>query len=294
MQTCGMWRDYLQLHLVVLAWGLTAILGKLIDLPPSAVVVWRTAIAVPGFALLALAMGHPLRLRKRESLLVFANGLVIGLHWVLFFLSARLSTASVCLAAMPTAMIWCSLMEPLVNGTRKWRAIELVVGCIMVGAVWLIYEVELRYWLGFTVGLGAALVAAVFAVVNKQQVSRWHYSVIGFYQMSGAFVAAFICLPILDDGAVDLWPNRGGDWIWILVLALVSTLGAYAAYMDVLRRVSVFTVNVIYNMEPVYGILLAILVFGQEEVMRPGFYAGAAIIVGVVFSVPMLRHRFPH
>lgn len=289
-----MWRNYLQLHLVVLAWGLTAILGKLIELPPSAVVAWRTAISVPGFAILAWICGQSLRVDRRGAAWLLGNGVLIGIHWVLFFLAARLSTASVCLAAMPTAMIWCSLMEPLFNGTRKWRLFELVVGAVMVGAVWLIYEVELRYWLGFTVGLGAALVAAVFAVINKQLVARWHYSTIGFYQMIGAFAAAVVCLPIMEPGGggfASAWPDRSADWLWILFLALFSTLGAYAAYMDVLRRVSVFTVNVIYNMEPIYGIILAVLVFGQEEVMRPGFYAGAAIIVGVVLLVPLFRSK---
>ena len=92
-------------------------------------------------------------------------------------------------------------------------------------------------------------------------------------------------------GFASAWPDRSADWLWILFLALFSTLGAYAAYMDVLRRVSVFTVNVIYNMEPIYGIILAVLVFGQEEVMRPGFYAGAAIIVGVVLLVPLFRSK---
>lgn len=286
-----MWRNYLQLHFVVLAWGLTAILGKLIELSPSAVVAWRTAISVPGFALLAWYCGKSLRVDRGGIAWLMGNGLLIGLHWVLFFLAARLSTASVCLAAMPTAMIWCSIIEPLFNRSRRWRPFELIVGAVMVGAVWLIYEVELRYWLGFTVGLASALVAAVFAVINKQLVARWHYSTIGFYQMMGAFLMAMVCLPLLDGGSFDLWPKREMDWFWIAFLALFSTLGAYAAYMDVLQRVSVFTVNVIYNMEPIYGIILAVLIFGREEVMRPGFYAGAAIIVGVVLVVPLLRTR---
>ena len=109
-----------QLHFVILAWGFTAILGKLITLPPVEITVWRTALAAVGLAIIALVSGTPLRLPRRVALLILGTGLIIGWHWMLFFLSARLATASVSLAALPTVMIWCSLLEPLVNGTRRW------------------------------------------------------------------------------------------------------------------------------------------------------------------------------
>lgn len=152
-------RDYLQLHLVVFAWGLTAILGKLILLSPVDVVLWRTLLAALGFALLAWLLGHRLKISAHRGAAMLGVGFILGLHWILFFWSARLSTASVCLAAMPTAMLWCSLIEPLIDGSRRWRLSELVVGTIMVGAVWLIYEFEFRYWLGFSVAIAAAVLA---------------------------------------------------------------------------------------------------------------------------------------
>jgi len=227
---------------------------------------------------------------RRAALQMIGTGMIIGWHWVLFFLSARLATASVCLAAMPTAMLWCSLIEPVVDGTRRWRLGEMVVGAVMVGAVWLIYQVEIEHWWGFTVALVSAVFAAVFAVINKQLVRRWHGLTIGAYQMAGALLGVVVALPFFAEGG-EPWLRvpSGADWGWLLVLALVCTVGAYLAYMDSLTRVSVFTVNVIYNMEPVYGIILAAVVFGQEEVMSGGFYAGAAIIVGVVLLLPWVR-----
>ena len=283
-------RDYLQIHLVVLAWGLTAILGRLIEVPAVEVVVWRTGIAALGFGLAARVWGVPLRVERRDALRLLGTGLLIGWHWVLFFLSARLATASIALAAMPTAMLWCSLMEPLVDGSRKWRPGELVVGGVMVGAVWLIYQVELSHWWGFTVGLAAAVLAAVFSVINKQLVKQWHGLTIGAYQMAGAFAGVVVALPwMAASGEAWLQAPSAIDWLWLTVLAVVCTVGAYLGYMDALKRVSVFTINVIYNMEPVYGIVLATLVFGAEEVMSAGFYAGAAIIVGVVVGLPWVR-----
>ena len=188
---------------------------------------------------------------------------------------------------MPTAMVWCSLIEPWINGTRRWRPLELIVGAVIVGAVWLIYEVEFRYWLGFSVGLAAALLAAFFSVISKQIVARTHYAVLGTYQMSGAALVSVIGWLWLEKAHVTTpgWD----DVLWLLLFASICTVWAYAGYMEVLRRLSMFTVNVIYNMEPIYGILLAALVFGSEEFMSSGFYLGAALIIGSVLLVPWLE-----
>ena len=222
-------------------------------------------------------------------LAMLAVGAILGLHWILFFWSARLATASVCLAAMPTAMLWCSVIEPVIDGSRRWRLAELLVGAVMVGAVWLIYQVEFRYWLGFSVAIASAVLAAFFATLSKQQVANdTHWSVMGCYQMAGACLAAFLSRPWLEGGFLPAMPDAASA-LWLAVLGLVCTAAAYAGFMDVLRRVSVFTVNVVYNMEPVYGIILAALVFGQAEYMSAGFYVGALVIVAVVLALPWIR-----
>jgi drug/metabolite transporter (DMT)-like permease len=282
-------RDMLQLHLVVLAWGLTAILGKLITLPPVEVTVWRTGLAAAGLVLIAIVAGIPLRVPRRAALQFLGTGLIIGWHWMLFFLSARLSTASVCLAAMPTIMVWCSLIEPLMNGTRRWSKAELLTGVVMVGAVWIIYEFEFRHWLGFTVGLASAFLAGIFAVINKFHTARHSPVILCGYQMVGACAACLALLPFFAEGRVGL-PSRP-DLLWLLVLSQVCTVGAYIGYLDVLRRMSVFTVNVVYNMEPVYGIVLAALVFGEKERMSGGFYLGAGIIIAIVMVMPWVERR---
>lgn len=283
-------RDYLQIHLVVLAWGFTAILGRWIDLPTVDLVIWRSGLAAFGFAVVALMTGQPLWADKRRAMKLMAVGCLLGWHWVMFFLSARLATVSVCLAAMPTAMLWCTLIEPLVDGSRKWSWVELIIGGIMVGAVWLIYQVELDLWWGFTVGLVGALLAALFSVLTKQMVGRLPGSVIGFYQLTGAMLGVLLVLPWMGD-AGGITAPKVSDWLWLLVLAWGCTVWAYLGYIDALTKFSVFIVNVIYNMEPVYGILLALLFFGEAEKMSPGFYVGAGIILTVVLVVPWARQR---
>jgi drug/metabolite transporter (DMT)-like permease len=283
------WRDYLQLHLVVLAWGFTAILGKLITMPALEMTVWRTGLAALGLALISLIWGFSLRAPPRIMFIMLGTGLLIGAHWVLFFLSARLATASVCLAAMPTIMLWCSLMEPLFNRSYRWSAGELLTGIVMVGAVWLIYHFEFKHWLGFTVGIASAFLGAVFAVINKLLTPHQPPMTICFYQMTGACVGCAATLPMLGAGQTFL--PSSSDLLWLLVLSQVCTVGAYVAYLDLLRRMSVFTINVIYNLEPMYGIVLAALIFGERERMSGGFYLGASVIIVAVLALPFFNRR---
>jgi drug/metabolite transporter (DMT)-like permease len=274
---------------VVLAWGFTAILGKLISIPAPEVTVWRTALAALGLAIIAKLRGMNLCLPRRVTLALLGTGVLIGWHWVLFFLSARLSTASVCLAAMPTIMVWCSVLEPLVNRTHRWSKAELLTGVVMIGAVWIIYNFEFRNWLGFTVGLVSAFIAAIFGVFNKLLTTRHSSILICFYQMVGACAACLVLLPFF--GKENLALPSALDFLWLLVLSQLCTVGAYIGYLDVLRRMSVFTVNVVYNLEPVYGIALAALIFGERERMSGGFYLGAGIIIAAVLALPWINRK---
>ena len=280
----------LVLHLVILAWAFTAILGKLISLPSLDMVVWRTGLATLGFVAIALAMRAPLRLAKRDAGILFGLGAILGLHWVLFFLSARLATASVSLAAMPTMLIWCTLMEPFVNGTRRWSRIELILGMVIIAAVWMIYAVELKHWFGFTIGIVSAHIASVYAIFNKQVVARYHFATLCAWQLGGACVAAWVLLPFVSGTALPEMPGAR-DLGWIVLFAIGCTVLPYAAFVYVMKRMSDFTVNVVYNLEPLYGMALATLIFGVKEQMTPGFYAGAAIIIASVLAVPWLQRR---
>ncbi len=276
------------LHLVILAWAFTAVLGKLIGLPAPDMVVWRTALATLGFAALAAFLRSPLRLSRRDACVVGGVGLLLGLHWVLFFLSARLATASVSLAAMPTMMIWCSLLEPLVNGTRRWSGVELLVGLVVIGAVWMIYGFEPGHWLGFTTGIASAFVASFYAVANKQIAGSFPFATLCAWQLGGACAASWLTLPLIEGRILPGIPGPR-DLAWLLLFAFGCTVLPYAAFVYVVRRLSVFTINVVYNLEPLYGILLAALVFGSCERMTPGFYAGAGILIAAVFAVPWLQ-----
>jgi drug/metabolite transporter (DMT)-like permease len=278
-------RDHLRLHLVVLAWGFTAILGRLIKLPAAEVVVFRTLFATLGLWGVARLLGVSVRVGSATALRLLATGGLIGMHWGFFFLSGKVSNATISVAGLPTTIVWCSLIECWFVPGKRLRWHEIVLGTLMVAAVWLILRFEVRYSLGFIFSLLAALMGSLFAVLNGQLAQRHHFSVISFYQMAGACTASLLALPFFGGLA---WP-KWADFGWLLVLSLVCTVFAYTAYVELLRRLSVFTINLVYNLEPVYGIVLAALILGEHRDLSIEFYSGVSVILASVLAYPFFQ-----
>lgn len=288
-------RDYIKLHWIVLLWGFTAILGRLIALPAAELVFYRAGLtAAVLFALLGWR-GPSVRLPWRATALLLGTGLLIGLHWTLFFLSAKISNVSVCLVALATTALWTSLLEPLMVRGRRVKAQEILLGVVVIVAMAGIFGAGFRYWPGFLVGMGAALAGTVFSIVNGRLAGRFHHQVIASYEIAGAclFCGLAVALPAW------CFPARfsmelgltGLDWLWLLLLSGVCTVYAYAEYLELLKRVSVFTISLAVNLEPVYGMILAALLFQEHQVLGPRFYGGALVILGAVAAHPFLDRR---
>jgi drug/metabolite transporter (DMT)-like permease len=210
-------RNHLLLQLVVLGWAFTAILGKLIQLPVLDMIVWRAGLASLGFAAVAWWLGQPLRISRAQALRLIAMGAVMGLHWVLFFHAGRISTASVSLAALPTLMIWCSVLEPLLDRSKSLQRGELVVGVVIVAAVWLIYQVEFRFAWGFTLSLLSVGLAALFAVVNRRWSAGNHFSTLLAFLFWRAAGSSLCLAPWTGAGCLffpwsALWALMGSTW----------------------------------------------------------------------------------
>jgi len=278
--------DQLKLHGVVLAWGLTAVIGVLIHLPALELVVWRTAIAAAALALLTPLLGGPLRVPARTALGLLASGALIGAHWMFFFGAAKVSNATITVAALPTTLIWSALLEWWWYGQRP-RPYEIVLGLLMIPAVWIMVRFEFRYSLGFWFSIGAAVVGSVFAVINGRLARRHHYATITFYQMLGACLSLIPWL--LARGGIR-WPALS-DLGWLLVLSLVCTVYAFTMYVELLRRISVFAVNLVYNLEPLYAMILASLFLGEHRELHPGFFLGVTLMISVVIAHPFLKRR---
>lgn len=287
-------KDFLTLHFIVLIWGFTAILGLLIEIPSVEVVFFRTLIASAGLWLLLKLWKKPLSIPSRKNLLmILGTGVLIAAHWILFFLSARISNASVCLAGMATCSLWTSLIEPLSQG-RKIRGFEVLLSIIAFVGIGVIFNVEFDYLSGLLTAVLSAFIASVFTVINGRLTKYYDPFVITFYEMVGACLATVMFFPIYRMYFVDslsLSPTAT-EWLYLGVLAIVCTVYAYSVSVELMKRLSAFSINLVVNLEPVYGIILALLIFGDSEEMSPGFYLGTLLILTSVLLYPLLNRRY--
>ncbi len=289
----GQQKDYLHLHFIVLVWGFTAVLGILIKLPPVEVVFYRTLIASFGLFIVILFRKASFRLGAFKSYLtVLGTGGLIAVHWITFFLSARISNISVCLVGMATCSLWTAIIEPI-SLKRKIKGFELVLGGVALVGISIIFNVEMDYLSGLSVAIVSALLAAIFSVINGKLSKKYDPYVISFYEMMGASGAIALFFPIYLHYAGGLQlAGSSMDFVYLVVLALVCTVYAYSASVELMKRLSVFSINLVVNLEPVYGIILALAIFQDSEKMSVGFYAGTALILASVLLYPMLNRRF--
>ena len=289
MSTANPVKDYAMLHFIVMIWGFTAILGLLISLPSLEVVFYRTLIAS---ALIGVGFAwkkSSLRVSRAELWKIMGTGVIVALHWVLFFGAARVSTASVCLAGMATTSLWTALIEPLAN-RKPVKLFEIFLGLMVLSGLYVIFRFELDYWLGLLMAVISALLGAVFSVINSKLTKRHEPFVLTFYEMLAACLFAGLLLPlntlVFPEESLLLIP-QGMDWIWLALLSGVCTVYAFSVSVELMRRISAFAVNLTINLEPVYGILLAVIIFGEKEQMTGGFYLGTLIILVSVLIYPV-------
>jgi len=287
-------KDYVKLHWIVFLWGFTAILGNEMTIPAIDVSMYRTGIA-------AIILFVFMRVRKKafdaqfsEIWPLLLTGVIIGSHWFLFFEAARLSTVSVTLAGMATATFWASLIEPLVK-KRKIAPVEVILGLVVIFGLYLIFRFEFTYALGLSVAVFSASLAALFSVLNSKFVERYNQYEITLYEMIGATVGMALVIPIykplvLQEEMLYAVPNLR-DWWLLAILAIVCTVYAFSVSVELMKRISAFMVNLTINLEPVYGILLALAIYGEKEQMSNGFYYGTLVILVAVLSYPFYKRQ---
>ncbi len=285
---------YLQLHFIVWIWGFTAILGRLISLSPIEIVFYRTLIAMVGMYLLMRWKHIPLRLSKVHALHILATGLIIALHWITFFLAARISNISLCLAGLATTSFWTSMIDPIVN-RRKIKFYEPILGLFSVVGIAIVFNASIDNYLGLVVAVISAILSATFTVINGRLIKKQSHYTITFYEMIGAFIGSACFLFVYQwiiEGENIAWDLSHMDLMYLLVLGLICTVYAYSVGVKIMHRLSPFTINLTINLEPVYGIVMAVLFFASEERMGTNFYLGTGIIMASVILYPVVRRIF--
>ena len=284
-----------QIHACVFLWGFTAILGKLISLPALALVWWRMLLV--SAALLALPrVWSGLRALPPRLLRAYAGiGVLVALHWLTFYGAIKLANASVAVTCIALAPVFLALVEPRIAGRRlDWR--ELLFGLAVVpGVAMVVGGVPRGMHLGIAVGVLSALLVALFGAWNKRLVDRADPLTVtclelgaGMLFLGAVAVVGALVLPASTPVVSVPGPR---DAVLLLVLALACTLLPFALSLVALRRLSAFQAQLAVNLEPVYAIVLAILLLGEQRELTPAFYAGVALVLAAVFAHPLWEAR---
>ncbi|MFY0653971.1 MAG: EamA family transporter [Cyclobacteriaceae bacterium] len=283
---------YLQLHFIVLLWGFTAILGKLISLPSLEIVFFRTLFAFIALYFIVRLRRQSLKLGNKGLLTILGTGTIIALHWTLFFLAAKLSNVSICLAGMATTSLWTSVLDPLIT-KRKVKYYEPILAVIAIVGISIVFDAVIDHYVGFLVAVFSAMLASLFTVLNGKLVKHKDYFVISFLQMLGACLSVLVFMLIYNIGIEGSGINftlSMSDLIWLLILSMVCTVYAYSISIKLMHRISAFALNLTVNLEPVYGILLAVFIFGSSEKMYASFYWGTSLVLVSVLLYPAFSY----
>lgn len=280
-------KHYFKLHFVVLLYGFTAILGKIITLPATQIVGYRMLIACASLGIYLLCTKRSLRIGLKESLKIMGIGVVVALHWICFFHAVKISNVSVTLGCMAATSLFVSgCLEPLLL-RKKINGLELGIATLIIGGLYLIFRFEMHYWGGILIALTAAFLAGLFTVLNKRVIDKNHSVTITFYEMLSGFIVISIYLFFTGDLA-HLVPPTTPDLTFIFILGVACTAYAFVVSVEVMRVLSAYSVVLAINLEPVYGILLAYAIWGESEQMSLGFYLGTLIILSAVVLHPLL------
>ncbi len=277
---------YYLMHFIIFIWGFTAVLGALISLDSLPLTWYRLFIAIVflgGWILFRAVKTsmHPFRTFTRYDFKHFIiNGFLIGLHWLLFFQAIKTGGVSVTLVSLSSGAFFTSLLEPLIF-KRKPALYEMVFGLMIIGIMYYIFKVNEVDWRAVFYGVLAAFFGALFSVFNGILIKSYRAVYLSFFELLFAWVLISVIM-LLTGNYRSLFEASLQDMFWLLVLGTVCTAYAFTDSLNILKKVSPYTLTLSINLEPVYGIILALLIFGDTEKMPPNFYAGALLILLLV------------
>ncbi|MGI8560831.1 MAG: DMT family transporter [Luteimonas sp.] len=286
-------KAYWQIHFCVLLWGFTAIIGKLITMPALPLVWWRMGLVVLALALVP-RVWRGLRAMPPRLVLAYAGvGVLVGLHWLTFYGAIKLANASVAATCMALATVFTALVEPKLAGRRFSRR-ELALGiAVLPGVALVVGGIPDAMRIGVAVGALSALFVAFFGSLNKRLVDRGDPLTITAVELAAGTLALTLLAPVMPlifpafAGALFALPSLH-DAGYLLVLAFACTLFPFALSLVALRHMSAFAAQLAVNLEPVYAIVLAIVLLSEQHELTPRFYLGVAVILVAVLVHPLI------
>ncbi|MGH2667416.1 DMT family transporter [Flavobacterium sp.] len=282
--------SYLHLHFIVFIWGFTAVLGKLISLQALDLVWFRMLFAIFFMVAYVVYSKESLKIPKKVFFGFMIAGIIIAVHWLTFYQAIKVSNISITLACMSTGAFFASILEPIFY-KRKIIWYELFFGIIVILGLLIIFNVEAKYKAGIILAVISAFLSALFAVVNGKYAKEYNPNIISFYELGGGLFVLTLYLVFAEKLTHEFLTISMSDFLWLLVLSSVCTAYAFSASVKVMKYLSPYTVMLTINLEPIYGIILALIVFSEKEKMSMAFYVGALIILSTVILNGVLKNR---
>lgn len=283
-------KNYLHLHFLVFIWGFTAILGALISINAIPLVWYRMLFAVIIVFIYFIIKKKSLSIGPKALLKFFIGGVIIAVHWIFFFSAIKVANVSVALIALSTGALFASFIEPLFF-RRRINFLELLFGLIVIAGLYIILNFEGGYTLGIIYALIASFLSVLFSVLNGLFVRKYEAEVISFYQL--LFGVGFITIYVLftTGFSFEQFALKSSDFLYLFILSSICTAYAFIVSVKIMKHLTPYTVILTLNLEPVYGIILAVLIFGEKEKMSTQFYVGATIILLIVVVNGILKNK---
>ncbi len=286
-------RAYIELHIAVILLAFTAILGDLISLSASVLVWWRTLIAAAGMAIFLGITGRWRSDWIRNQKKIYYLGILIAIHWLCFFGCIKLANASTALITFATISFFTAWIEPWITGRKRERH-EMIFGLVVIPGILLIAgKAEGQILVGVILGILAAFLVAIIASLEKKWITEIDPEHMTFIQLTGAWLTMCVWLggEWLYQG-IDSFMPIGYDLLYLLILGLVCTCVAWVLSTRAIRTVTAFDQMMVINLEPVYGIIMALTLLNDRHELNPSFYIGAAIILASVLIHPFWQYRY--
>lgn len=278
----------IQLHIAVFLWGFTGVLGRLISLNEGVLVWWRMFLTVLTLLVLRYIQKEFERIPLKDALRIGGVGALVALHWVAFYGSIKMANVSIALTCMAASGVFTALAEPIAF-RKKLDYTELLLGLLALAGIALIFHFNPAYKWGIVVGIISVLLAVVFSIFNKQLVGQFSAKTISLYELGGGWVAWSLLLPVyMYFVPTHTFMPTSMDWVWLLVMAWFCTVLSVNLSLQALKHISAFTQNLTLNLEPVYGIVLAFVIFQENKDLSPGFYWGF-LLIALAVLIQMLR-----
>jgi drug/metabolite transporter (DMT)-like permease len=284
-------KNFIHLHFLVFIAGFTAIIGKAISIDAIPLVWYRMLIATALMFIYIKLKRIDIKITRKSLLKLSLAGIVIALHWITFFGAIKVANASIALAMFSTGAFFASILEPIIY-KRKLIIYEIVFGLIVIVGIYLIVQSEFKYLWGMLLGVLSAFLSSLFAVLNGKFLETHSATKISFYEfISGVLFISVLLLFFPNGFSLEFFNISLSDIGYLVLLASVCTAYAFIASVHVMRYISPYTVVLTYNLEPIYGIILALLIYPETETMSNSFYLGATLILFTVLLNAVFKNR---